>query len=255
MKRFFTTLLLSIFLILMAFCSFCQVRVKGYYRKNGTYVQPHVRSSPDGNPYNNYSYPGNTNPYTGKTASGNESTYLNNYYDGEKSNQVTSVPRTRIASAPNKFFLDRNGNHAVKYSIESNVVRYYLYNSKQNMIGKIFYFEDGDMCIYDLSNKLIKRNQNTSVESIKSESDAAQYNPSSYISNSNIQQAKASSPSRIKIRENGTYGIEYYKDEIVTKYYLYSSNDMLYGKAYYFADGDMCVYDLSNNLLSNRKYK
>lgn len=32
-----------------------QVHVRGHYRSNGTYVQPHYRSSPDGNPYNNYS--------------------------------------------------------------------------------------------------------------------------------------------------------------------------------------------------------
>lgn len=32
------------------------VHVDGYYRSNGTYVAPHVRSAPDGNPYNNYSY-------------------------------------------------------------------------------------------------------------------------------------------------------------------------------------------------------
>lgn len=57
-----------------------QVHVKGYYRKDGTYVQPHYRSSPDGDPYNNYSYPGNANPYTGKVATGNPETYLNNYY-------------------------------------------------------------------------------------------------------------------------------------------------------------------------------
>lgn len=30
------------------------VHVRGYTRSNGTYVQPHVRSAPDGNPYNNY---------------------------------------------------------------------------------------------------------------------------------------------------------------------------------------------------------
>jgi hypothetical protein len=29
------------------------VGVHGYYRGNGTYVQPHFRTSPDGNPYNN----------------------------------------------------------------------------------------------------------------------------------------------------------------------------------------------------------
>lgn len=37
-----------------------QVRVRGYFRKDGTYVQPHYRSAPDGNPYNNWSFPGNT---------------------------------------------------------------------------------------------------------------------------------------------------------------------------------------------------
>jgi len=55
------------------------VRVKGYYRKDGTYVSSHYRSNPDGNPYNNWSYPGNVNPYTGKIAPGNPTTYLKNY--------------------------------------------------------------------------------------------------------------------------------------------------------------------------------
>ena len=57
------------------------VYVKGYYRRNGTYVRPHYRSAPDGNPYNNYSFPENTNPYTGKVAPGNPNTYLENYYN------------------------------------------------------------------------------------------------------------------------------------------------------------------------------
>ena len=58
-----------------------QTRVDGYYRQNGTYVQPHMRSAPDSNPYNNWSYPGNTNPYTGQQATGRPETYLNNYYN------------------------------------------------------------------------------------------------------------------------------------------------------------------------------
>ena len=56
------------------------VWVNGYYRSNGTYVNGHYRSNPDGNPYNNYSFPGNYNPHTGETASGNPDTYLENYY-------------------------------------------------------------------------------------------------------------------------------------------------------------------------------
>ena len=34
------------------------VNVKGYFKGNGTYVMPHVRTNPDGNPYNNFSYKG-----------------------------------------------------------------------------------------------------------------------------------------------------------------------------------------------------
>jgi hypothetical protein len=41
------------------------VYVRGYYRSNGTYVQPHWRSSPDGNFSNNWSAYPNVNPYTG----------------------------------------------------------------------------------------------------------------------------------------------------------------------------------------------
>jgi hypothetical protein len=51
------------------------VYVNGYYRKDGTYVQPHYRSAPDGNARNNYSYPGNYNPYTGRVAPGNPDSY------------------------------------------------------------------------------------------------------------------------------------------------------------------------------------
>jgi hypothetical protein len=62
------------------------VYVRGYTKSNGTYVAPHYRSAPDGNPYNNWSYPGNTNPYTGNTAPGNPQTYLNNYCDNSPNN-------------------------------------------------------------------------------------------------------------------------------------------------------------------------
>lgn len=42
------------------------VDVRGYYRKDGTYVKPYSRTKPDGIKSNNYGYPGNYNPNTGK---------------------------------------------------------------------------------------------------------------------------------------------------------------------------------------------
>ena len=57
-----------------------RIKVRGYFRKDGTYVKPHYRTAPDSKPYNNYSYPGNYNPNTGRYSTGNPSTYLNRYY-------------------------------------------------------------------------------------------------------------------------------------------------------------------------------
>jgi hypothetical protein len=42
------------------------VGVRGYSRKDGTYVPPHYRTAPDGQFYNNWSTYGNVNPYTGE---------------------------------------------------------------------------------------------------------------------------------------------------------------------------------------------
>ena len=42
------------------------VYVRGYIRKNGTYVKPHYRSRPNSSKSDNWSTRGNTNPYTGR---------------------------------------------------------------------------------------------------------------------------------------------------------------------------------------------
>lgn len=58
--------------------------VQGYTRKDGTYVAPHQRTSPDRNPYNNYNFPGNYNPNTGRTTPGNADTYLDRYNNNDR---------------------------------------------------------------------------------------------------------------------------------------------------------------------------
>lgn len=67
------------------------VSVKGYYRKDGTYVQPHTRSRPDSNPTNNYGFPGNYNPNKGETTGGDADKYLERYYRKKGS---PSLPKT-----------------------------------------------------------------------------------------------------------------------------------------------------------------
>lgn len=62
--------LISIFLSLICFAftvpQFAQVKVRGYTKKDGTYVAPHYRSNPNSTKLDNWSTKGNINPYTGK---------------------------------------------------------------------------------------------------------------------------------------------------------------------------------------------
>ena len=80
--------------------------VSGYFRKDGTYVAPYQRSHPDGNPYNNYGFPGNYNPNTGRITGGSQERYLERYYEPKpptpyspygtsRGNPFDTTPRTR----------------------------------------------------------------------------------------------------------------------------------------------------------------
>lgn len=62
--------------------------VNGYYRKNGTYVQPHYRSDSNDTKADNWSTKGNVNPYTGKTGTKeyNSGSYGNDSYGNRNSN-------------------------------------------------------------------------------------------------------------------------------------------------------------------------
>ncbi|MCX6717251.1 MAG: hypothetical protein NTU76_01060 [Candidatus Taylorbacteria bacterium] len=56
MKKIIIGIFVSLFFLLNFSYSDAYVSVKGYYRSNGTYVAPHVRSDPNGLKYDNYSY-------------------------------------------------------------------------------------------------------------------------------------------------------------------------------------------------------
>ena len=59
-------LLAAATLVILATSIPADEHVDGYYRKDGTYVAPYERSSPNGTSADNYSHEGNVNPYTGK---------------------------------------------------------------------------------------------------------------------------------------------------------------------------------------------
>jgi len=54
MKKVLTLLIVISFITAPALLFARDVYVRGYYRSDGTYVRPHIRSAPDGYKWNNY---------------------------------------------------------------------------------------------------------------------------------------------------------------------------------------------------------
>ena len=76
------------------------VYVHGYIRSDGTYVAPHYRSAPDGDPTNNWSTKGNANPYTGEAGTKNQSPAAPLHYGGSHSPVPVPVPTPVPTPAP-----------------------------------------------------------------------------------------------------------------------------------------------------------
>jgi len=86
------------------------VHVNGYTRKDGTYVQPHYRTAPDGIKTNNWSHSGNVNPYTGKVGTNTDSSPnyrgITPYYGNTTGNYNYTPPPVVL---PNNDYTTRYG--------------------------------------------------------------------------------------------------------------------------------------------------
>jgi hypothetical protein len=135
------------FLFTTAF-SFAQVSVRGYYRSNGTYVQPHQRTYPNETRNDNYSTIGNVNPHTGKAGTKprdgytstistyedymaslyrSTSTYsapTNSVYNSYSSTPVSTYSTPSYSSSPTIYTGSRGG----QYYINSNGNKTYVNN-------------------------------------------------------------------------------------------------------------------------------
>ena len=87
------------------------VHVNGYYRHDGTYVQPHMRTAPDAIKTNNFSYQGNINPYTGKVGTnpdnslnyGHRGYYQSSGYVGNNYSLPIPAPHYQIQGSTNSL--------------------------------------------------------------------------------------------------------------------------------------------------------
>jgi|WetSurMetagenome_2_1015567.scaffolds.fasta_scaffold78020_2 hypothetical protein len=86
MKKILTIALIFSFLFLPFLAIAEDVYVDGYYKKNGTYVEPYHRTSPNNSIYDNYSTKGNTNPYTGQQGTVDPNNQYNSGLGGRSHN-------------------------------------------------------------------------------------------------------------------------------------------------------------------------
>lgn len=147
---------LSLILLTIYLQGFTQVQVKGYYRKNGTYVSPHTRSSPNRTTYDNYSHQGNINPYTGAVG------YKTDEYSNGK-RTYRKVYSKKVKINKNSYFYTSYGSTSKINSITSNkeieIVgeadnNFYLikYGEKEGFMDKKFIAEsDRSVSLYDYS--------------------------------------------------------------------------------------------------------
>ena len=157
-----------------------QVHVKGYYRKDGTYVKSHYRSSPDGNPYNNYSYPGNYNPYTGVTAKGSEEAYLRNYYRVYRTTpgyNYNYASYERLLRQTNYSNLKSNNSYVVNNPISNSTIGYiepvrgtrmfHIFDVDKKRIGYIKTNKRGNrFSVHTLGGEVISTNKKNITKSI-----------------------------------------------------------------------------------------
>jgi hypothetical protein len=207
---------LTLLSLLLTFACIAQVSVRGYYRKNGTYVQPHMRSSPDGNPYNNYSYPGNTNPYTGKVATGNPDTYLKNYYNRNSSSTGSSSSSATFPSNNSSSTYSSPPTYPSNSTASSNSLSSQFSDVKSSTDKPTIDFE------YHRINTLTAKRK--------------------YLKDANG-------------RFTGESLMLTYEDEEIKKYTLYDVNDFKKGTLVVYSNGDRALFNNFGKIIARNKYK
>jgi uncharacterized protein YgiM (DUF1202 family) len=128
MKRFITLILVFLISVIGVFgqTNSNHVKVKGYYRKDGTYVQPHYRTAPNSTNRDNFSTKGNVNPYTGEAG----------YVTPDSKSYSYPSERNSTTNSSSNNYNSYNYNNSNSSSSSNNSYSYSLYNDKPTYTTK-----------------------------------------------------------------------------------------------------------------------
>lgn len=156
MKKLFKKVIILFFAIIFVLPLFkanAYVSVKGYYKSNGTYVAPYVRSNPNGLKYDNYGYTPSQGLYNGtygtRGATWDTPTYITdpNYYTGKS---LYDSNQTSLYSSPSYNFYTPDTTPSCpsmsSYDSTSKTCKCYSgYSVSTDLLGK-------EACISNISN-------------------------------------------------------------------------------------------------------
>jgi hypothetical protein len=161
----FVKIILFAFLFISAtYSTFAQtnsrhVKVSGYYRNNGTYVQPYFRTAPNSTNRDNFSTKGNTNPYTGKPGWIEPDSKYNTFYystytyptSKTQSGYTTSTTSTSTLPIQHKnrtYIEDEYGGYSCYLTVKDERT-FNIYDMKDELILYLVINHRGDWRIFD----------------------------------------------------------------------------------------------------------
>lgn len=161
----------SFFIFLFCFLVFCitvigqtnpnHVRVKGYYRSDGTYVKPYFRTAPNHTNRDNFSTQGNVNLYTGKPGwikpdSEYSTLYYSNYTYSPSEIKSISTTSSPIIKYDDRIYVeDENGGYSC-YLKEYDKRTFSIFDMKDELILYLVINHRGDWRIFDPNGIYIK---------------------------------------------------------------------------------------------------
>lgn len=138
------------------------VKVSGYTRKDGTYVQPYFRTAPNSTNRDNFSTKGNVNPYTGKPGWVDPDSKYNTFYY----NTYTYTPTTTqndyatnstlpIKYKDRTYIEDEYGDYTCYLTVKDERT-FSIYDMSNNIILYLVINHRGDWRIFDSNMIYIK---------------------------------------------------------------------------------------------------
>jgi hypothetical protein len=137
------------------------VKVKGYYKSNGTYVKPYFRTAPNNSNSDNFSTQGNTNPYTGQPGWIKPDSKYNTFYYSNQTYSPSEMKLVSTTSSPivkyddRTYVEDENGGYSC-YLKKDDKRTFSVFDMKDELVLYIVINHRGDWRVFDPNRIYVK---------------------------------------------------------------------------------------------------